>query len=65
MEKMCGARQFVHMMLDNNHYVSIGCCKLPSTILNSGSLAKFPKILPTSHCAEYLEGDKNYWDLLL
>ena len=64
MEKVCGTCQFAHMELDNHDDVSIECRKLPPTIITSGSLAKFPKILPKWHCGEYLEGDKNYWDLL-
>ena len=65
MEKVCGTCQFAHMELDKHDDVSIEFRKLPPTIINSGSLAKFPKILPKWYCGEYLEGDKNYWDLLL
>jgi len=52
------------MEVDNHDDVSIECRKYPPTIINSGSLAKFPKILPKWHCGEYSEGEKNYWDLL-
>ena len=64
MDKVCGTCQFAHMEVDNHDDVSIECRKYPPTIINSGSLAKFPKILPKWHCGEYSEGDKNYWDLL-
>tara|TARA_B100001057_G_scaffold120838_1_gene119548 strand:- start:256 stop:399 length:144 start_codon:yes stop_codon:yes gene_type:complete len=45
MEKVCGAGQFVHMKLDDNNEVSVECSKVPETIINSGSLANFTKIL--------------------
>ena len=64
MDKVCGTCQFAHMEVDNHDDVSIECRKYPPTIINSGSLAKFPKILPKWHCGEYSEGDKNYCDLL-
>ena len=59
MDKVCGTCQFAHMEVDNHDDVSIECRKYPPTIINSGSLAKFPKILPKWHCGEYSEGDKN------
>ena len=58
MDKVCGTCQFAHMEVDNHDDVSIECRKYPPTIINSGSLAKFPKILPKWHCGEYSEGTK-------
>ena len=64
MEKVRGTCQFAHMELDNHDDISSECHKLLPTIINSDSLAKFPKILPKWHCNKYLGLEKNYWDLL-
>ena len=34
-----------------------------STLFNSGSLAKFPKILPEWACGEYEQGEQDYWSI--
>ena len=60
---MCGTCQFAHLELATHDDVSTECRKPPPTIINSGSLAKFLKILPKWHCNEYLEGGKKYWNL--
>ena len=41
----------------------IECRRQPPILFNSGSLAKFPKILPNWSCGEYTLGDQNFWDL--
>tara|TARA_B100000927_G_C16273436_1_gene392479 strand:+ start:168 stop:329 length:162 start_codon:yes stop_codon:yes gene_type:complete len=52
------------MKLGNHYDVSIECRKLPSSIINQDSLAKFPEILPKLHCVEYLERGKKYLGIL-
>ena len=51
------------MEKDRRDEVQIGCRRQPPILFNSGSLAKFPKILPNWSCGEYTLGDQNFWDL--
>ena len=51
------------MEKDRHGELEIECRRFPPTLFNSGSLAKFPKILPSWSCGEYALGDENYWDL--
>ena len=48
---------------DPHGELEIECRRFPSTLFNSESLAKFPKILPSWSCGEYALGDDDYWDL--
>ena len=59
----CGTCKFAHMEKDRRDEVLIECRRHPPILFNSGSLAKFPKILPNWSCGEYDLGDENYWDL--
>ena len=59
----CGTCKFAHMEKDRRDEVLIECRRHPPILFNSGSLAKFPKILPNWSCGEYNLGDENYWDL--
>jgi hypothetical protein len=51
------------MEKDRREEVQIECRRHPPILFNSGSLAKFPKIMPSWSCGEYNLGDQNYWDL--
>ena len=59
----CGTCKFAFMEKDRRDEVQIECRRQPPILFNSGSLAKFPKILPNWSCGEYNLGDENYWDL--
>ena len=51
------------MEKDRHNELQIECRRYPPTLFNSGSLAKFPKILPTWTCGEYILGPQDYWEL--
>ena len=59
----CGKCKHAHMEKDRHSELQIECRRYPPTLFNSGSLAKFPKILPTWTCGEYILGPKDYWEL--
>ena len=59
----CGTCKFAFMEKDRHNEVQIECRRNPPILFNSGSLAKFPKILPNWSCGEYNLGNQNYWDL--
>ena len=59
----CGKCKHAHMEKDRHDELQIECRRYPPTLFNSGSLAKFPKILPTWTCGEYILGDQDYWEL--
>ena len=59
----CGTCKFAFMEKDRRDEVQIECRRHPPILFNSGSLAKFPKILPNWSCGEYYMGDLNYWEL--
>ena len=59
----CGTCKFAFMEKDRRDEVQIECRRHPPILFNSGSLAKFPKILPNWSCGEYNLGDLNYWEL--
>ena len=59
----CGTCKFAFMEKDRRNEVQIECRRHPPILFNSGSLAKFPKILPNWSCGEYNLGDLNYWEL--
>jgi len=59
----CGTCKFAFMEKDRHGEVQIECRRHPPILFNSGSLAKFPKILPNWSCGDYSLGDQNYWDL--
>ena len=59
----CGTCKFAFMEKDRRDEVQIECRRHPPILFNSGSLAKFPKILPNWSCGEYDLGSQNYWDL--
>ena len=44
----CGTCKFAFMEKDRHDEVQIECRRHPPILFNSGSLAKFPKILPLS-----------------
>lgn len=57
----CGTCKFAFIERDRHNELQIECRRNPPTLFNSGSLAKFPKILPNWQCGEYSTGDKDYW----
>ncbi|MDA7592191.1 hypothetical protein N8714_00820 [Rhodobacteraceae bacterium] len=59
----CGTCKHAFIEKDKHNELQIECRKLPPTLFNSGSLAKFPKILPNWSCGEYQTGAHNYWEL--
>ena len=59
----CGTCKFAFMEKERHDEVQIECRRHPTILFNSGSLAKFPKILPNWSCGDYSLGDQNYWDL--
>ena len=59
----CGKCKHAHMEKDRHNELQIECRRYPPTLFNSGSLAKFPKILPTWTCGEYILGPQYYWEL--
>ena len=59
----CGKCKHAHMEKDRHSELQIECRRYPPTLFNSGSLAKFPKILPTWTCGEYILGPQDYWEL--
>ena len=59
----CGTCKFAFMEKDRRDEVQIECRRHPPILFNSGSLAKFPKILPNWSCGEYNLGDLNYREL--
>ena len=59
----CGNCKHAHMEKDRHNELQIECGRYPPTLFNSGSLAKFPKILPTWACGEYILGPQDYWEL--
>ena len=59
----CGTCKHAFMEKDRHNELQIECRKFPPTLFNSGSLAKFPKILPSWSCGEYQTGTQDYWEL--
>ena len=59
----CGTCKHAFMEKDRHGEIEIECRRFPPTLFNSGSLAKFPKILPTWSCEEYTRGEQDYWEL--
>ena len=62
-EQKCGTCKHAYMEKDRHNEIQIECRRSPPTLFNSGSLAKFPKILPEWSCGEYATGPLDYWDL--
>ena len=62
-EHKCGTCKHAYMEKDRHDEIQIECRRSPPTLFNSGSLAKFPKILPDWSCGEYVLGTEDYWDL--
>ena len=62
-EDKCGKCKYAYMDKDRHNEMQIECRRSPPTLFNSGSLAKFPKILPEWSCGEYILGPLDYWDL--
>ena len=62
-EHKCGTCKHAYMEKDRHNEIQIECRRSPPTLFNSGSLAKFPKILPDWSCGEYAPGNVDYWDL--
>ena len=62
-EQKCGVCKHAYMEKDRHNEMQIECRRSPPTLFNSGSLAKFPKILPDWSCGEYALGNVDYWDL--
>ena len=58
-----GTCKFAFMEKDRRDEVQIECRRQPPILFNSGSLAKFPKILPNWSCGEYTLGNQNFRDL--
>ena len=56
----CGKCKHAHMEKDRHSELQIECRRYPPTLFNSGSLAKFPKILPTWTCGEYILGPQSF-----
>ena len=63
MSPACGTCKYANIEIDRHHDVSIECRRFPPTLFNSGSLAKFPKILPEWACGEYAQGEQDYWSI--
>lgn len=59
----CGTCKHAFMEKDRHNELQIECRRNPPTLFNSGSLAKFPRILPDWSCSEYDLGNQNYWDI--
>jgi len=62
-EALCGTCKFSFIEKDRHGELEIECRRFPPTLFNSGSLAKFPRILPTWSCGEYSIGTQNYWEM--
>lgn len=62
-EDKCGTCKHAYMEKDRHNEIQIECRRSPPTLFNSGSLAKFPKIIPDWSCGEYVLGTEDYWDL--
>jgi len=60
---VCGKCKHAYMEKDRHNELQIECRRYPPTLFNSGSLAKFPKILPTWSCGEYDLGSEDYWEI--
>ena len=63
MSPVCGTCKFANIEIDRHKDISIECRRFPPTLFNSGSLAKFPKILPEWACGEYDQGEQDYWSI--
>ena len=62
-QETCGTCKHAFIEKDRHNELQIECRRLPPTLFNSGSLAKFPKILPSWTCGEYKTGPNDYWEL--
>ena len=62
-QEACGTCKHAFIEKDRHNELQIECRRLPPTLFNSGSLAKFPKILPSWTCGEYKTGPNDYWEL--
>ena len=62
-QEACGTCKHAFIEKDRHNELQIECRRLPPTLFNSGSLAKFPKILPSLTCGEYKTGPNDYWEL--
>jgi len=63
MSSTCGTCKFANIEIDRHQEISIECRRFPPTLFNSGSLAKFPKILPEWSCGEFAKGPNDYWQI--
>ena len=59
----CGTCKFAFMEKDRRDEVQIECRRQPPILFNSGSLAKYPTILPNWSCSESTLGEQNIGDL--
>lgn len=63
MNSACGNCKHANIEIDRHREMHIECRRFPPTVFNSGSLAKFPKILPEWKCGEYQVGEQDYWEI--